>query len=167
MSLALPGPRAILRPALRPPAYHETSRGVTHRPKPDSAAVIPASNYSSDPTRTSGPHAILAPPYATNRVCARKHLTGITRPIDRGATTPVRDGTGRTILGPDASAPTTRPSCYPGPAGPILHYPTDQQVGRAHPSHPAALRPGMQMGSDSPGQLSSTTRNSGRGRKFE
>ncbi len=54
-----------------------------------------------------------------------------------------------------------------GTGGTHFALPSEQQVGQTHPSHPAALRQGMQMGSDSPEQLSSTTRISGRGRKLK
>ena len=42
----------------------------------------------------------------------------------------------------------------PSPSRPL---PSDgkQTVGQVHPNHPAALREGMRMGFDSPGQLSS------------
>ena len=44
-----------------------------------------------------------------------------------------------------------------GLASPSRPLPSDgeQTVGQVHPNHPAALREGMRMGFDSPGQLSS------------
>ena len=124
----LPGPTALS-------TSRNQSRGHPST-KPDSAAVIPAPVTASDPTRISSPHATCAPPYATNRVRARKHLTGTTRPIDRGATTPDRDGTGRTTLGPGRERAYDKALVPPGTHGTHLALPHGPAGGAGSPQPP-------------------------------
>ena len=82
------------------------------------------------------------------------------RPIHRGLPRRIvpRSGDGGSSTRPFAKnldRTSSRPhTSWPSPSRATSPQPTEPaQVGRVYPNHPAALRPGMRMGSNSPEQL--------------
>ena len=119
-------------------------------------------------------HHSSTPPFAPIVQCTPWYPQVYSRPYHRGAISTVRPGQGgdhsRARTHRRTGGPQQAPRPYGASTSPSRPHPdasSTTQVGRVHPNHPAALRLGMRMGFDSPGQLSSTTHQpSGRGRKF-
>ena len=92
---------------------------------------------------------------------ARQPPAGTIRPVERGATSSTRavvrgGGSAHHESGLAASPSWSGASSTPSRPKPLEQgHPTRRaaQVGRVYPNHPAALRLGMRMGSDSPEQL--------------